>query len=266
MVRSISARLDTADAKDCRFGAGDVDDRRLDADATGSAVEDDGHVGAEIGTYMRGGGRARRDRIGSLMVPRLPRRTTRGAAVQPDGPVLARPTVSRPAVSSAATCVEVASDDDRERSRPVRLRELAGRGGHVAGQVVELAGVAEVHDDGMIGGPAFDGVQATHGVGIRRVGAESVDRLGRERDEVAGAQSRDGTRGDHRRRVRAGFTSSVSHVMQFRFVSMPVSDQDRAKEFYVECWASRAVPMWGSVRIDGGWISSRPAAGRVSRW
>ena len=45
-----------------------------------------------------------------------------------------------------------------------------------------------MHDDGMIGGPALDPVQARHRGGVRRVGAEAVDRFGGKGDEAAGAE------------------------------------------------------------------------------
>ena len=75
--------------------------------------------------------------------------------------------------------------------------------GNVEREVVELRGARDVHDHRMIGGPALHREQAAHRVGVRGVGAEAVHGLGRERDELAGAQ-----RVDRARDRRSAVTSS----------------------------------------------------------
>ena len=55
-------------------------------------------------------------------------------------------------------------------------------------------GARDVHDHGMIGGPALHREQPAHRVDVRGVGAEPVHRLGRKRDELAGAQRVDRAR------------------------------------------------------------------------
>jgi hypothetical protein len=40
----------------------------------------------------------------------------------------------------------------------------------------------------MVGGPAFRRKNAAHGVGVRGIGAQAVDRLRRKRDQQAIAQ------------------------------------------------------------------------------
>ena len=54
--------------------------------------------------------------------------------------------------------------------------------------VGELVDRRQVHDHGMVGGPALHRVEPPERVGRRRVGAEAVDGLGREGDEAAAAQ------------------------------------------------------------------------------
>src|SRR5688572_10275389 len=45
-----------------------------------------------------------------------------------------------------------------------------------------------MNDHGMIGRPPLDGVETSHRFFVRRVGAEAIDGLGRERYESAGAE------------------------------------------------------------------------------
>ena len=69
--------------------------------------------------------------------------------------------------------------------------------GNVTAELVELRGPCDVHDDRMIGRSALDHEQAPQRDRVRGVGAEAVDRLGRERYEPARAQNFDRGTDDH---------------------------------------------------------------------
>jgi len=84
--------------------------------------------------------------------------------------------------------VRRAAHHDRERSRPARAGQRARGVVDVDRPVVELRGVAEVHDHRMVGRTALDREQPVHRVGRRRVGPEAVDRFGGERHQAAVAQ------------------------------------------------------------------------------
>ena len=181
----------TADPENCGFAADEVDDGRLHADAARSAVEHDPHVGAEIGTHVRGGGRAHTpEPVG--------RRRRHSAAERREqlerDRMVGHPQAHRvaPARHLGRHSFGIAAHDDRQRSRPEGGRELPRRLGHVTRELVELRGAGQVHDHRMVGGPALHLVEPAHGIGARGVGTEPVDRLGRECHELAGAQGVDG--------------------------------------------------------------------------
>jgi hypothetical protein len=58
----------------------------------------------------------------------------------------------------------------------------------VTSDVLDPVDVGEVDDEGVVGGTALRGEDPRDGVRVAGVRAEAVDRLGRERDELAGAQ------------------------------------------------------------------------------
>ena len=78
----------------------------------------------------------------------------------------------------------VAPHDESERSRPEGAGERTGAVGYVDRELVELLGPPDVHDHRMVGRAALDREQTLHGLRVRRVGAETVDGLRREGDEV----------------------------------------------------------------------------------
>ena len=103
--------------------------------------------------------------------------------------------MSRPPVTSSGTS---AARWTTSVSGPGQKRASVCAARDVDGPLVELFRTREMHDDGVIGRPALDRVETTQRVAVRRVGAEPVDGLRRERDESTLLQDRDGTR-DFRR-------------------------------------------------------------------
>ncbi len=137
------------------FGAGHVDDRRLDPDAARAAVEHDVDVVAEIVAHVL------RRSSGS----HVPKRFADGAATPPPNASSSAsatgwsgtrmPTVSRPPVASASTRSGLRRttivSGPGQNARGERARDV----GNVTAEVVELRGARDVHDDGMVGGRPF---------------------------------------------------------------------------------------------------------------
>ena len=136
--------------------------------------------------------RARPRRSGSRSAPRCRRRTPAAARARAAGRARAGPTVSRPPVTASGT------PGARRRtsvSGPGQKRvgeRRAPRGGTSAAHAGRSSARREVHDHRVVGGPALHGEEARERRRVARVGAEAVDRLGRERDEPARAQDRGG--------------------------------------------------------------------------
>ena len=85
--------------------------------------------------------------------------------------------------------VRGARHDQRQRPGPERgAPARAPSAGIARAQSLRRRDVAHVHDHRMVGRPALGREDAAHGGGVAGVGAEPVDRLGRKRDELAGAQ------------------------------------------------------------------------------
>ena len=104
-------RRDRAGAQHRGHGAGQVDDRRLDADARRAAVDDQVHLVAEIGAHVLRAGRRDARRSGSRTAPRARRRTPRGSRARAGAPARApRRCPARP--SPRAACA------DRARRSP----------------------------------------------------------------------------------------------------------------------------------------------------
>ena len=103
---------------------------------------------------------------------------------------------------------------ERERAGPERGGEPAREIGHVGCVLIELFGAGEMRDHGMCRWATLHGEQPLHRLLVRGVGAESVDGLGRERDEPA-------------RATCGGCLDLVVGVFRLRikFVSIPVTDQ-----------------------------------------
>src|SRR5262249_6924632 len=72
-----------------------------------------------------------------------------------------------------------------EGTGPERLGEAVGTVRHLAHPAVQVARAVEVHDDRVIYRPALDLEDLAYGRRGLRVGAETVDRLGRKRHELA---------------------------------------------------------------------------------
>ena len=166
--------------------AGEIDDRRLDADRTGTAVEDHVDVVAEIGAHV-GCGRGthpaepvgrRRRQPAAEPAQQLQRERMIGNAhadgVAPAGDLVGH--LGRP------------SQHQGERARPTLPRQLVGRVGHAGRQLVDGGGGADVDDHRMRPRPPLDRVEPAQRLGIGGIDPQPVHRLGRERDEAAPAQ------------------------------------------------------------------------------
>ena len=187
---------DVAGTQDDRALARAVDDRRLDADAAGPAVEDD-VVGleelAELADHVRGRRGAdppepvgARCRDADRRVPREPGQLAEH--LQHDR---VRRDPDRDRVLPAGHEVggaRRAGQDEGQGAGPERVGEGRRVGGHRGGPVRGGAGVPHVDDERVVRGPALGGVDP--GDGVRQVGtaAEAVDRLGGQRHEVPGGQ------------------------------------------------------------------------------
>ena len=97
-------------------------------------------------------------------------------------------TVGRPAVARAARPAS-GRRGSTSVSGPGQKRAASARasGGNI-GQPLGGGEVGDMHDQRVEGGPALGGEDAGDRALARGVGAEAVDRLGRERHELAGAQ------------------------------------------------------------------------------
>ena len=78
--------------------------------------------------------------------------------------------------------------DEGERAGPEGVGQGAGVVGDVGRPRHRGGGIAHVHDQRMVGGPALGGVDAGDGVREVGAGAEPVDRLGGQCRQVAGSQ------------------------------------------------------------------------------
>jgi hypothetical protein len=81
------------------------------------------------------------------------------------------------------------------------VRELARGVRNIDRPLLEALGVGKVNDHGVSGRPPLQRVDLGNRVRVRSVRAEPVHRLGRERDDLAGAQQLDGARDAPRRRA-----------------------------------------------------------------
>ena len=88
----------------------------------------------------------------------------------------------------------IAFHDERERARPERVGERARNVGHIGCERFQLFTARDVDDNRMVGRTALHREQLLHRARVRRVRAQAVDRLGRERDELSGAQRIRGAR------------------------------------------------------------------------
>ena len=84
--------------------------------------------------------------------------------------------------------MRLTSQDDRERTGPKCGRQLASIVGYLARPIVDLTSFGKVDDERMIRRPPLRTKDLRDGCGIRCVGAESVDRLGRKRDQLPRVQ------------------------------------------------------------------------------
>ena len=96
-------------------------------------------------------------------------------------PMVGRPAVTIDAIPKSAR----ARNDQGQRARPMRLGKRARRWSNTP---IRSGGreVGNMDDQGIEGGPALGFVNPGDGLRIGRVGGEPVNRLGRDRDRLAG--------------------------------------------------------------------------------
>jgi len=75
-----------------------------------------------------------------------------------------------------------------EGTGPEGLHQAAGGGRDFGNDLVEHLRLRNVHDDRIPRRPLFGGENAFHGLSVKSVGAESVHRLRRQRNQAAGSQ------------------------------------------------------------------------------
>jgi hypothetical protein len=195
---------DPPDPGDHRLGAGAVDDGRLHSHPARPAVEHAVDVGAQVGPHVGRSGRAhppepvgRRRRDPTAEGAQQFERDRLVGDPQPHGGPPPGHRVGHPVASA---------QHQRERPGPARIGERPRGLGHLGGPVGERGRVGEVHDHRVVGRTALDRVEPRQRIDVGRVGAESVDGLGREGDEAAPPQHRDRRRdlvgpGTHRAEV-----------------------------------------------------------------
>ena len=76
-------------------------------------------------------------------------------------------------------------EHEGQRARPEALRQLQRRVRYIDGQSLQLRQVGDVHDERVAGRALLGPVEAPDGVGVHGVGAEAVNRLGREGHQAA---------------------------------------------------------------------------------
>ena len=79
-------------------------------------------------------------------------------------------------------------EQQRQRSGPERVGQEAGGGRDVDGPLIDRRRIGDVDDQRVIGRSALHREHPPDGLGIGGIGAEPVDRLGRERHESAACQ------------------------------------------------------------------------------
>jgi hypothetical protein len=84
--------------------------------------------------------------------------------------------------------------DQRQRPRPEPLRQSRRHLGPLRGDTQHVRCLGDVDDERIVGWPPLRRENACHGSGVEGIGAQTVDRLGRERDQPAGAQDFGGSR------------------------------------------------------------------------
>ena len=184
---------DAAEPQHARRVRGAVDDRRLDTDRARAAVEHERNRRRRARRAPRRRSSGSPGRSGWPTARRARRRTRRAAPARAGGP------------GPGARRCRARRSPRRERAASRRTTSVSGPGQHAAASVarrgrdldrpvVELLGAREVHDDRMLGRSTLHRVEAAQRVAVRRVGAEAVHRLGRERDQSAVAQDRDRAR------------------------------------------------------------------------
>ena len=171
------------------------DDRGLDPDRRRAAVDDEVDAAAEIGKHVRGGGRrhvagtvgrGRDNRIAQCRENIARDRMVGDAhrdAVEAGGGELGDRTAGR------------LGQNKRQRARPERRCKTRASTSNTSA-CFGGRNIGDMGDQRIERRPALGVIEAGDGLPVGRVGAEAVDRLGRERDETARRQ--------HARRIRDG--------------------------------------------------------------
>jgi undecaprenyl-diphosphatase len=205
-----------------------VDDGRFDAHLGCSTVEHAIDVVAEIGPHVS----SRRRAHGAEPV-----RRRRGDASTETSEQFVRNRMRRDAKTHSITPAGHVIGDPRAAQHQQCERAGPEGGGEHSGVVrevtrpvvVEDGGIPEVDDEWMSGRSALHLEHAAHGIGVLGIGAESVHRLGRERDEATASQHVDRERdvssrggvGVHRAHRTEGYRRHVPEPVTDRVARRP---------------------------------------------
>lgn len=184
--------VDHAGAQEARWGGGEIDHGRFDADLGLAAIDDERDFAIKAFADVFGVGRG--NLIGQVGAGGGDGEITRADDRLDEG--MARP-------AEADGCAAGGDDggdffgtreNDGERAGPEGLREFFGEGRPVGGAVLGHFKSGDVDDDGVVGGAAFGFVDFGDGGGVQGVGSEAVNCFRRERDQFTGAQEFSGAR------------------------------------------------------------------------
>ena len=184
---------DRSEPQDRGFRSRAVDDGRLDPDPARPAVEHDVHVVAEVGAHVAGGRRAhppepvgRRRRHSPTELPQQRERDRLVGHPQADGVEPAGHRVGH---------VRGPGQYQGERTRPAGGGEGRRDRGDLGGPTwPSCSDPPEVHDHRVVGRATLDREQPVDEHRRGGVGTQSVDGLGRERDESTGPEQVGGVR------------------------------------------------------------------------
>lgn len=165
---------------------GHVDDGRFDADFAGPAVQHQRHRIAElVGHVSRGGRTDPAEAIGRRRRQPAAEGGQHGLRGRMRGAAQAHRILSaRDGIQHAGGAREY----QRQRSRPERIHQPAGGIGNTRGPARQVGARRDMHDDGMVVGPALGGKDACDRRRIRGVRGQAIDGLGGQAHQLSGPQ------------------------------------------------------------------------------
>ena len=204
---------------------GQIEDRRFDPDRAGAAIQDQvdqpARSFAKVGANVFGAGRTdvsesvgARRRNGAARIVGLPAKRVQ----QRLGPRMRWASQAHRWLRAGELIVRTRAsrDHQRQRARPKAIGQLARSRRKLARPDGRRLQVRHVHDHRMIGRTSLGLEDRPDRKDVIGVGSESVNRFGRERDELSIPQHTGGARdraGVHRRAVhRTGSRPSAAHT------------------------------------------------------